>query len=649
MANAITPIFTLGKNTLLVGSGQKYRTIQAAITAAVAKGASATNPYQVLIMPGVYHENLVMATGVNLRGSSASAVIVDGYQTSADYTVERYTMLFSSGVHDITVEDLTIEQGLGWGYAVRLGDAAGEIDSTASAATTAVNPYYITFNGCEFIWVQGPAVIGYGHQVKWGNCKFEQTGLSGQDVCITDGGEYMTGSMPVFVTMAGAVVNTCQRGSEFYYRAHGTYGETMNVTDAGTTGDLAYMNMPYGGTGTVVTTGAGCNYLSFYFRTSISVAAGVLKIKIMPSLNGGGTALATVDVPATTAGAWYHFLIPVAGVASQAIGSIVINRSVATSAALIISLDEAWIQTGKFGLHEHTAYKCITACPTGGNAGTWLTWTGCLVLSRDYNSPNVRYSGESHSFAVFQSPYMLHNNAYAGNVYGHIIGCKFYTVTGGGTTGSPPIKESFVMAEPITYIGVSGSLAAFTDVNETSTRYWVAHPFMGLTGGTASAYGILRVASTVFESSGLDKGDNWSYDNACAGVYVGDIQQTVHPWITQVDGSAGSATADIISCTNTQGIKMIGRARVIGIGIRTLVSNWSSGNTVNAQVYVNGSSVFSAASPNPGADGEYSTYYDCRANYPRAIKSGDFWGIRLTATGLTMDNTIVTLYWNALP
>lgn len=51
-----------------------FTTIQAAITQAVADGASATNPKTILIKPGTYAENLTMADGIWLIGQSYAVV-----------------------------------------------------------------------------------------------------------------------------------------------------------------------------------------------------------------------------------------------------------------------------------------------------------------------------------------------------------------------------------------------------------------------------------------------------------------------------------------------------------------------------------------------------------------------------------------------
>src|SRR5579872_879883 len=56
----------------IVGStGSDFTTIQAAITAAIAAGASDSNPINIYIKPGTYTENLTSQSGIRLIGLGA--------------------------------------------------------------------------------------------------------------------------------------------------------------------------------------------------------------------------------------------------------------------------------------------------------------------------------------------------------------------------------------------------------------------------------------------------------------------------------------------------------------------------------------------------------------------------------------------------
>ena len=59
-------------------SGGKYTTIQGAINAAIADGASTANPLDVIIKAGTYTENLTLADGVNLVSLEFSAKLAEG-------------------------------------------------------------------------------------------------------------------------------------------------------------------------------------------------------------------------------------------------------------------------------------------------------------------------------------------------------------------------------------------------------------------------------------------------------------------------------------------------------------------------------------------------------------------------------------------
>jgi hypothetical protein len=77
----------LGPNVLTVAAlGAQYTSIQAAVNAAVAAGASAAKPYVVMVGPGSYNEQVTLAPGITLYGSNRNTCKITHDNSPNTYT-----------------------------------------------------------------------------------------------------------------------------------------------------------------------------------------------------------------------------------------------------------------------------------------------------------------------------------------------------------------------------------------------------------------------------------------------------------------------------------------------------------------------------------------------------------------------------------
>jgi len=98
----------------------EYTSIQSAVNAAVAAGATAINPYTILLHPGSYQEEVTLTTGVNLRGMDKEECILDLTPVAAGASVTLVTMAEGCHISNITLE--VTADATGSGIGIEVGD-----------------------------------------------------------------------------------------------------------------------------------------------------------------------------------------------------------------------------------------------------------------------------------------------------------------------------------------------------------------------------------------------------------------------------------------------------------------------------------------------------------------------------------------------
>ena len=133
--STVAGVLIVGKS----GAGATYTTVQSAITA-VPSDASLTNPYLVLVMPGVYSENLVIEkAGITVLG--LGRVVITAAGASPTITVQSSV---STTPTSLILKDLTVVQPNGGQACVSLVGAAG---STIGADGVVLDGCTLTASG----------------------------------------------------------------------------------------------------------------------------------------------------------------------------------------------------------------------------------------------------------------------------------------------------------------------------------------------------------------------------------------------------------------------------------------------------------------------------------------------------------------------
>lgn len=118
------------------GAGAKYTTIQSAL-AAVPASASPTNPYVILVMPGVYAEALVIEKdGITIQGIGQA--VIQPSSAAAAVTVQAAVL---TTPRSLTLRDLTI---------IQMGDGLACVNLVGGSGST-VGSNGITIENCNLL------------------------------------------------------------------------------------------------------------------------------------------------------------------------------------------------------------------------------------------------------------------------------------------------------------------------------------------------------------------------------------------------------------------------------------------------------------------------------------------------------------------
>jgi hypothetical protein len=162
------------------GSPARFRSVQAAIDAAVADGGSAANPKQVLVLPGEYLEDVAMAAGVLVKGFSTSGIRIRGTVT--------FDLVDQGGI-DATYSSLA---------SISVEPPAGQ-PAVRSTGTTAQFVFLIE---CQFFVLDQPAIVADNTGIDGGDTSFTATSQIRME--FVPGG----GGVPLVDVQAGSVALT---------------------------------------------------------------------------------------------------------------------------------------------------------------------------------------------------------------------------------------------------------------------------------------------------------------------------------------------------------------------------------------------------------------------------------------------------------
>ena len=402
-------------------TGATYTTIAAALAAIT--DASATKPYTVMVMPGVYNESVTVPSTksyLTIRGSGAGSTI--WYPVSGG----TYALRIEDAAAFVDIEGITFQQRtdvypvpslhLGTDDTITKG-VVGETPATA------VTPKNIDIRDCDFYGHYGPQVVGYGHEIHFKSCTayISAVANTAYDVCVSDGDEESQ-SAQLWKNISPYTSDSIDR--QFQLRECGLssmYGGIKNPGTPGKRNGIMRLEIPYNGATRVC--GAGVNrFVAWLYPSGRSVLAGEFEFIVKSAVDGTGTVLATIPLPAMTASTWTRVSIPITGVAGHAVGSIILNETIDNNgkANLYLLIDDAWLQTGVYGLHETCMLKTVRCGTAGGDRpGTWMTFNGCSMAMQDYVSSDV-LSGHSWQFYVGES--IAYNSCEV-----HLSGSSFIT------------------------------------------------------------------------------------------------------------------------------------------------------------------------------------------------------------------------------
>jgi hypothetical protein len=291
--STVAGVLVVGKS----GAGATYTTVQSAITA-VPADASLTNPYLVLILPGVYSENVVIEkAGITVLG--LGRVVITAAGATPTITVQSSV---STTPTSLILKDLTVVQPNGGQACVSLIGAAS---STIGRDKVLLDGCTLTASGVGSFTMLANAV----NYISLHNCQsYGSSGTSSLRVsqCAEldiNGGvlgslqaDYTTGGVIPFVTGSLYAVVNCVLGN---VQSTLTGGGVLGLAGCASVGDITMY-----GNQTLEVSGSIVGNLSLNGST-----AATLRFSSRGSVSGTGT----LSEPVTTGS------VPFVGSASEAV------------------------------------------------------------------------------------------------------------------------------------------------------------------------------------------------------------------------------------------------------------------------------------------------------------------------------------------
>lgn len=470
-----------------------YATANEAIAAAVVDGCSASNPKVIWMKAGTHKitETIlpvpgirIFAPGANLVQSAQIPIIKFHSVSGTDMDCHVYGAQFSQA---------TPTSGNCYPCILLGEDYSPSVVGASSSK-------YVFFHNCVGLGTAGPFIAGSGHEVYWyGGGVWTAYAAGTGDVCLSDGCEdSANGKNWVSMGVPGLGVDRITPGvigealAQFRCRINATAGSTDNT-------DLAYINLPY-----VAPHVVGSQVDTFAAFVKIAVTGGVytplageFSLLLKSAVDGGGDTLATIDLPAWTGttGNYRHILQrltedQITALRGATVRSIVFhqNASGISNTLTYFGIDDAWLQTGYWGQHEHVMIKTLY------NNGGWMGVEGAVIETRNYLTNNAIAAGHSLGLIVAYDQLAYDSLQHSGNggVY-RFNNCDILVrANGTPAVGNAPQIAKLATSGAGSEVQINNPSPAAVEITSGSNAR--VHPLEALIGALGStSYGVARV------------------------------------------------------------------------------------------------------------------------------------------------------------
>lgn len=470
-----------------------FATANEAIAAALADGCSASNPKVIWMKAGTHTitETILPVPGIHIIATGATLV------QSAQIPIIKFHFVSGAEMHCHVYDAQFIQATPASGNCypcILLGEDYSPSVVDASSCK------YVFFHNCVGYGTAGPFIAGCGHEAYWhGGGVWTAYAAGTGDVCLSDGCEdSVNGKNWVSMGAPSFGVNRITPGvigealAQFNCKINATAGSTDNT-------DLAYINLPY-----VAPHAVGSQVDTFAAFVKIAVSGGVytplageFSLLLKSAVDGGGDTLATIDLPAWTGttGNYRHILQRLTAdqmiaLRGATVKSVVFHQNVSgiANATTYFGIDDAWLQVGYWGQHEHVMIKTLY-----NNSG-WMGIESAVIESRNYQSNNAIAAGHSLGLIVAYNQLAFDSLASAGSVGLFRFNNCDILVRANGTpaAGNAPQIAKLATVGAGTEVQINNPSPAAVEITSGSNAR--VHPIEALIGALGStSYGVARV------------------------------------------------------------------------------------------------------------------------------------------------------------
>lgn len=470
-----------------------YATANEAIAAAVADGCSASNPKVIWMKAGDHLINetivavpglIIMAIGARLVQNVAAPIIQFHDATDAEMHCHVYGAQFVQA---------TPASGKCYPCILLGVDYSPSVVDASSCK-------YVFFHNCVGYGTAGPFIAGSGHEVYWyGGGVWIVYAAGTGDVCLSDGCEdSVNGKNWVSMGVPSFGVDRITPGvigealAQFRCKINATAGSTDNT-------DLAYINLPYVSPHAV---GSQVDTFAAFVKIAVSDGAytplaGEFSLLLKSAVDGGGDTLATIDLPAWsgTTGNYRHILQrltaeQMTALRGATVKSVVFHQNVSgmSNTLTYFGIDDAWLQTGYWGQHEHVMIKCLY------NNGAWMGIESAVIEPRNYQTNNAIAAGHSFGLIVTYNQLAFDSLASAGSTGLFRFNNCDILVRANGTpaVGNAPQIAKLATSGAGSEVQINNPSPAAVEITSGSNAR--VHPLEALIGALGNtSYGIARV------------------------------------------------------------------------------------------------------------------------------------------------------------
>lgn len=480
-----------------------YATANEAIAAAVADGCSASNPKVIWMKAGKHTitETILPVPGIRIFAHGANLV------QSAQIPIIKFHSVSGAEMHchvyGAQFSQATPTSGNCY-PCILLGEDYSPSVVDASSCK------YVFFHNCVGYGTAGPFIAGSGHEVYWyGGGVWTAYAADTGDVCLSDGCEdSVNGKNWVSMGVPNFSANRITPGvigealAQFRCKINATAGSTDNT-------DLAYINLPY-----VAPHVVGSQVDTFAAFVKIAVTGGVytplageFSLLLKSAVNGGGDTLATIDLPAWTGttGNYRHILQrltedQITALRGATVRSIVFHQNVSgiADAFTYIGIDDAWLQVGYWGQHEHVMIKTLYNTENGG----WMGIESAVIEPRNYQSNNAIAAGHSFGLIVAYNQLAFDSLASAGSTGLFRFNNCDILVRANGTpaVGNAPQIAKLATSGAGSEVQINNPSPAAVEITSGSNAR--VHPLESLIGALGNtSYGSIKIKGGVVKTA----------------------------------------------------------------------------------------------------------------------------------------------------